>query len=42
MLINNGLFDRLTAEAKGAARLRQNLDLRDSAEDQSQRMLNEI
>ena len=40
MLFTKELFDRLTAEAKASPRLRMNLDLRDSADDQSQRMLN--
>ena len=35
-------MDRLTAEAKASPRLRMNLDLRNSAEDKSQRMLNAI
>ena len=35
-------MDRLSAEAKASPRLRMNLDLRNSAEDQSQRMLNAI
>lgn len=42
MLINNELLDTLTAQAKASPRLRKNYDLRDSAEDQSQRMLNAI
>ena len=33
------LLDNLTAQAKASPRLRMNMDLRDSAEDQSQRML---
>ena len=40
MLIDKELLDRLTAQAKASPRLRMNLDLRDSADDQSQRMLN--
>ena len=36
------LLDELTAKAKESPRLRMNLDLRDSAEDQSQRMLNAL
>ena len=36
------LTDELTAKAKENPRLRMNLDLRNSAEDQSQRMLNAI
>ena len=42
MVLNNELFDRLTAQAKVSPRLRQNYDLRDSADDESQRMLNAI
>ena len=36
------LLDDLTAKAKESPRLRMNLDLRDSAEDSSQMMLNAI
>ena len=42
MRIDNILLDKLTAQAKASPRLRMNLDLRDSAQDQSQRMLNAI
>ena len=42
MEINKELLDDLTAQAKAAPRLRMNLDLRNSAEDGSQRMLNAI
>ena len=42
MTINQELLDDLTAKAKASPRLRMNLDLRDSAEDTSQRMLNAI
>ena len=42
MEINKALLDGLTAQAKAAPRLRMNLDLRNSAEDGSQRMLNAI
>ncbi len=42
MKITQTLLDKLTAEAKASPRLRMNLDLRNSAEDQSQRMLNAI
>lgn len=35
-------MDALTAQAKASSRLRMNLDLRNSAEDGSQRMLNAI
>lgn len=40
--ITQGLLDDLTAQAKASPRLRMNLDLRNSPEDQSQRMLNAI
>lgn len=40
--ISQAVLDKLTAEAKASPRLRMNLDLRNSAEDQSQRMLNAI
>ena len=42
MKVDNILLDKLTAEAKASPRLRMNLDLRNSAEDSSQRMLNAI
>lgn len=42
MKITQALLDKLTAEAKASPRLRMNLDLRNSAEDGSQRMLNAI
>ena len=42
MKISQAVLDRLTAEAKASPRLRMNLDLRNSSEDQSQRMLNAI
>ncbi len=42
MNITQALLDKLTMEAKAAPRLRMNMDLRNSAEDQSQRMLNAI
>ena len=42
MLINKELLDTLTARAKASARLRINYDLRNTAEDQSQRILNAI
>ena len=42
MVINQALLDKLTEEAKASPRLRMNLDLRNSADDQSQRMLNAI
>ena len=42
MKITQTVLDELTAKAKESSRLRMNLDLRDSAEDSSQRMLNAI
>ena len=42
MKIDNILLDKLTAQAKASPRLRMNLDLRNSLEDGSQRMLNAI
>lgn len=42
MLIDQRLLDDLSAQAKVSPRLRMNLDLRNSAEDSSQRMLNAI
>lgn len=42
MVIDNSLLDKLTSEAKASPRLRMNLDLRNSPEDKSQRMLNAI
>lgn len=42
MVIDNKLMDSLSAEAKQNPRLRKNLDLRNSSEDNSQRMLNAI
>ena len=41
-MIDQQLLDGLTAQAKESARLRMNLDLRNSAGDSSQRMLNSI
>lgn len=40
--ITQTVLDNLTEQAKASPRLRMNLDLRNSAEDQSQRMLNAI
>lgn len=40
MLIDNKLLSALSAQAKANPRLRQAMDLRNSPEDQSQRMLN--
>lgn len=42
MKITQALMDELTAQAKASPRLRMNRDLRNSLEDQSQRMLNAI
>ena len=42
MKITQTLLDNLTAQAKASPRLRMNRDLRNSPEDQSQRMLNAI
>lgn len=42
MKITQVILDKLTSEAKVSPRLRMNLDLRNSAVDQSQRMLNAI
>ena len=42
MVIDNILLDKLTAQAKESPRLRMNMDLRNSAADSSQRMLNAI
>ena len=42
MKITQTILDELTAKAKESPRLRMNLDLRNSAEDTSQRMLNAI
>ena len=42
MKITQAILDQLTEQAKASPRLRMNMDLRNSAEDQSQRMLNAI
>lgn len=42
MIITHAILDDLTAKAKESPRLRMNLDLRNSDEDTSQRMLNAI
>ena len=42
MKITQALLDELTAQAKASPRLRMNYDLRNSAEDGSQQMLNAI
>ena len=40
MIIDNHLLDTLSAQAKTSPRLRKNYDLRNSENDNSQRMLN--
>ncbi len=42
MIIDKAVLDNLTAQAKASPRLRMNLDLRNSEDDQSQRILNAI
>ena len=42
MVIDKKILDELTEQAKKNPRLRQSLDLRNSADDQSQRMLNAL
>ncbi len=42
MIITQSLLDSLTSQAKASPRLRMNLDLRNSPEDNSQRMLNAL
>ena len=42
MIITQQILDQLTEQAKASPRLRMNMDLRNGAEDQSQRMLNAI
>ena len=42
MIIDQTILDNLSAQAKASPRLRRNLDLRNSASDGSQRMLNAI
>lgn len=42
MKITQTLMDNLTEQAKASPRLRMNMDLRNSADDKSQRMLNAI
>ena len=42
MRIDQNLLDTLTEQAKASPKLRANYDLRNSAEDKSQRMLNAI
>lgn len=42
MIVDKALLDELCLKAKDNPRLRQSLDLRNSSEDQSQRMLNAL
>ena len=42
MIIDGKKLDELSAQAKASPRLRMNLDLRNSSEDNSQRMLNAL
>ena len=42
MIIDNKILDELTAQAKASPRLRQSYDLRNTPEDNSQRMLNAL
>lgn len=42
MVITNEILDELSAKAKASERLRCNLDMRNSAKDSSQRMLNAL
>ena len=42
MIITKAILDDLTRRAKNSPRLRMNMDLRNSPEDQSQRMLNAL
>lgn len=42
MVISQAILDQLTEQAKDSQRLRMNMDLRNSSDDQSQRMLNAI
>ena len=42
MIIDQNILDSLTAQAQASPRLRMNMDLRNSPEDKSQRMLNAI
>ena len=42
MLINQQLLNSLSVQAKASPRLRMNLDLRNTPDDQSQRMLNAL
>lgn len=40
MIINDELLDKVSADAEASPRLRMNMDLRNSGDDKSQRMLN--
>ena len=40
MILDDELLDKIASEAKSSLRLRMNMDLRNSGEDKSQRMLN--
>ena len=42
MIIDTNLLDALTEQAKASPKLRMNLDLRNTPDDQSQRMLNAL
>ena len=42
MIIDKELLDKLSEQAKASPRLRMNFDLRNSSEDNSQRMLNAL
>jgi len=42
MIIDKGVLDQLTSQAKASPRLRMAMDLRNTPEDKSQRMLNAI
>lgn len=42
MKITQAILDELTAQAKASPRLRMNMDLRNGADDKSQRMLNAL
>ena len=42
MIIGKDILDEVTAQAKDSPRLRCNLDLRNTSDDQSQRMLNAL
>ena len=42
MIIESSILDELSAKAKMSPRLRCNLDMRNSKDDQSQRMLNAL